>query len=70
MVLPQLPPAKSPVGMGELEKTTNTSKENVTRLVLEGYEFVINSIKNRAIKNERECKTFRKLRYDKGYGTC
>lgn len=36
---------KSPVGMGEAEKTTNTSKENVTKLVLEGYDFVINSIK-------------------------
>lgn len=36
---------KSPVGMGESEKTTDTSKENVTKLVMAGYDFVINSIK-------------------------
>jgi uncharacterized damage-inducible protein DinB len=37
--------AKSPVGMGESEKTTDTSKENVTKLVLAGYDFVISNIK-------------------------
>jgi len=36
---------KSPVGMGESEKTTDISKENVTKLVLAGYDFVINGIK-------------------------
>lgn len=36
---------KSPIGMGESEKTTDKSKENVTKLVLAGYDFVINSIK-------------------------
>jgi uncharacterized damage-inducible protein DinB len=35
----------SPVGQGESEKTTDISKENVTKLVLAGYDFAINSIK-------------------------
>lgn len=35
----------SPVGMGESEKTTDISKANVTKLVLAGYDFVINGIK-------------------------
>ena len=35
----------SPVGMGESEKATDQSKENVTKLVIAGYDFVINSIK-------------------------
>lgn len=37
--------AKSPVGQGESEKTTDKSKANVTRLVLAGYDFVINNVK-------------------------
>lgn len=36
---------KSPVGQGESEKTTDKSKANVTKLVLEGYDFVINNVK-------------------------
>ncbi len=36
---------KSPVGMGESEKSTDKSKENTTKLVMAGYDFVINSIK-------------------------
>jgi uncharacterized damage-inducible protein DinB len=36
---------KSPVGFGESEKTTDKSKTNVTRLVMAGYDFVINSVK-------------------------
>jgi uncharacterized damage-inducible protein DinB len=36
---------KSPFGMGQLEKSTDKSKANVTKIVLEGYDFVINSIK-------------------------
>ena len=36
---------KSPVGFGESEKATDKSKANVTKLVLAGYDFVINSIK-------------------------
>lgn len=35
---------KSPVGFGESEKTTDKSKANVTKLVLEGYDFVINNV--------------------------
>lgn len=37
--------AKSPIGLGESEKTTDKSKANVTKLVLAGYDFVINSVK-------------------------
>lgn len=36
---------KSPVDFGESEKTTDKSKENVTKLVLESYDFVINNVK-------------------------
>jgi uncharacterized damage-inducible protein DinB len=36
---------KSPVGFGESEKTTDKSKANVTKQVMEGYDFVINSLK-------------------------
>jgi uncharacterized damage-inducible protein DinB len=36
---------KSPVGQGESEKTTDKSKANVTKLVLAGYDFVINNAK-------------------------
>ncbi len=35
----------SPIGQGESEKTTDISKNNVTKLVLAGYDFAINSIK-------------------------
>ena len=38
--------AKSPFGMGEAEKTTDKSKDNVSKIVLAGYDFVIESIKN------------------------
>lgn len=37
--------ASSPVGMGASEKAQDQSKENVTKLVMAGYDFVINSIK-------------------------
>ncbi len=37
--------AASPVGMGESEKAADQSKENVTKLVMAGYDFVINNIK-------------------------
>jgi len=36
---------KSTYGMGELEKTTDKSKANVTKIVLTGYDSVINGIK-------------------------
>lgn len=35
----------SPIGQGESEKSTDQSKENVTKLVMAGYDFVINSVK-------------------------
>lgn len=35
----------SPIGMDESEKSADQSKENVTKLVLAGYDFVINSVK-------------------------
>lgn len=36
---------KSPVGQGELEKTTDKSKSNVSNLVLASYDFVIDNVK-------------------------
>ena len=36
---------KSPVGFGESEKTADKSKAKVTKLVMDGYDFVISSIK-------------------------
>src|SRR5919112_1790024 len=36
---------KSPVAFGEAEKATDRSKANVTKLVMAGYDFVINSLK-------------------------
>ena len=36
---------KSPFGQGELEKTSDKSKANVTKLVLGSYDFVIENIK-------------------------
>jgi len=35
----------SPVGRGESEKTADKSKANTTKLVMAGYDYVINSIK-------------------------
>jgi uncharacterized damage-inducible protein DinB len=36
---------KSPVGFGESEKATDKSKANVTKLVMDSYDFIMNSIK-------------------------
>ncbi|HYC84858.1 MAG TPA: DinB family protein [Chryseosolibacter sp.] len=36
---------KGPYGFGELEKIADKSKANVSKLVLEGYDYVISSIK-------------------------
>lgn len=36
---------KSPYGMGELEKSIDKSKANVTKLVLAGYDFAIDNIR-------------------------
>lgn len=35
---------KSPVGFGDSEKATDKSKANVTKMVLDGYDFVISSL--------------------------
>lgn len=37
---------ESPVRMGDSENTTDQSKENVVKLVLAGYDFVINCLKS------------------------
>ncbi len=37
---------KSPVGLGEAEKATDKSKANVTKLVMDSYDFIINNAKN------------------------
>lgn len=37
---------KSPYGQGELEKSGDKSKSNVSKLVLASYDFVINNMKN------------------------
>ena len=37
--------AKSPVGQGESEKSTDKSKASVTKQVMAGYDFVINNLK-------------------------
>lgn len=37
--------AKSPVGQGAMEKSTDKSKANVSKLVLESYDYVIEKIK-------------------------
>ncbi|CAM4207348.1 DinB family protein [Cytophagaceae bacterium 50C-KIRBA] len=36
---------KSPIAMGASEKSTDKSKANVTQLVMDGYDFVISSVK-------------------------
>ncbi|QHT65530.1 hypothetical protein GXP67_02035 [Rhodocytophaga rosea] len=36
---------KSPVGQGESEKATDQSKANVTKLVMAGYDFVLDHVK-------------------------
>lgn len=36
---------KSPIDQGESEKTADKSKANVTKLVLVGYDFVLNNVK-------------------------
>lgn len=45
---------KSPVALGESEKTADKSKANVTKLVMDSYDFVINGIKKMtpALMNE------------------
>ncbi|WP_312905857.1 MULTISPECIES: DinB family protein [Sphingobacterium] len=59
--------ADSPVGMGESEKTTDKSKENVTKLVMAGYDFVIENIKKMTPTQLNEnVKLFGKFEMTKG----
>ena len=49
----------NPYGMGELEKTTDKSKANVTKLVLASYDFIIDGIKKmRAAQLNENIKLF------------
>lgn len=58
---------KSPVGFGESEKTADKSKANVTKLVMDGYDFVINSIKKMTPEKLSEnVKLFGKFEMTKG----
>jgi uncharacterized damage-inducible protein DinB len=58
---------KSPIGQGESEKSTDKSKENTTKLVMAGYDFVINGIKkmNPAVMGEN-VKMFGRFEMTKG----
>lgn len=58
---------KSPIGQGESEKSTDKSKENTTKLVLAGYDFVIAGIKKMtpAVMNEN-VKMFGRFEMTKG----
>lgn len=58
---------KSPIGQGESEKTTDKSKENVTKLVMAGYDFVIsNAAKLSAAQSEEKVKLFGQFDMTKG----
>jgi uncharacterized damage-inducible protein DinB len=58
---------KSPVGFGESEKATDKSKANVTKLVMESYDFVINSIKKMTLSQLLEkTKLFNQFDMTKG----
>ncbi len=50
--------AKSPFGMGEAEKTADKSKENVSKIVLAGYDFVIENIKSTSPEQLNETMKF------------
>lgn len=58
---------KSPVGFGESEKAMDKSKANVTKLVLAGYDFVINSIKKmNTAQFDEKIKLFERFEMTKG----
>ena len=58
---------KSPVGFGESEKATDKSKTNVTKLVMDGYDFVINSIKKMTpVQLSENVKLFERFDMTKG----
>jgi uncharacterized damage-inducible protein DinB len=58
---------KSPVAFGESEKATDKSKANVTKLVMAGYDFVINTIKKMTpAQLAQQTKLFNKFDMTKG----
>ncbi|MEJ0055348.1 MAG: hypothetical protein WDN75_06655 [Bacteroidota bacterium] len=58
------------MGQGESEKTIDKSKANVTKLVLAGYDFVINSVKKMSpAQLDEKTKLFNKFDMTKRYGT-
>ena len=59
--------AKSPVGQGESEKVADKSKANVTKLVMAGYDFVINNAKSMtAAQLNENTKLFGRFEMTKG----
>lgn len=58
---------KSPIAMGAAEKTTDKSKANVTKLVMDGYDFVISSVKKMTpAQMSEQIKLFNKFDMTKG----
>jgi uncharacterized damage-inducible protein DinB len=58
---------KSPVGFGESEKAMDKSKANVTKLVMAGYDFVINTIKKmNPAQFDETIKLFERFEMNKG----
>jgi len=58
---------ESPVGGGESEKTENTSRENVIKLVNAGYDFVIDNLKSMSEDQmEESVKVFGQFEMTKG----
>jgi len=58
---------KSPVGRGESEKSTDKSKANVTKLVMDGYDYVINTVKKMTVAQLTEkVKLFDRFEMTKG----
>jgi uncharacterized damage-inducible protein DinB len=58
---------KNPFAFGELEKVTDKSKENVTKVVMAGYDFAINSLKKMNVAQLGEkIKMFERFEMSKG----
>ncbi|NOT77149.1 MAG: DUF1572 family protein [Cyclobacteriaceae bacterium] len=58
---------KSPVAFGDSEKATDKSKANVTKMVMDGYDFVINSVKKMtAAQLAEKIKVFNQFEMTKG----
>ena len=58
---------QSPVGLGQSEKAADKSKANVTKLVMDGYDYVINSLKKLSAEKLKEnVKIFGRFDMSKG----